>query len=63
MDKHFLEFWGNFLISVAQGQQQLEDMDRWLKGGFANVQGLTDIFQEAYGLDQVNKSTRLSENL
>jgi uncharacterized coiled-coil protein SlyX len=57
MDKHFLEFWGNFLISVAQGQQRLEDMDRWLKGGFAKVQGLTDIFQNAYGLDQLNQST------
>jgi hypothetical protein len=57
MDKHFLEFWGNFLISVAKGQQQLEDMNRWLKGGVANVQGLTDIFQKAYGLDQLNKTT------
>ena len=57
MDKHFLEFWGNFLLRVAKGQQQLEDMNRWLKGEFANFQGLTDIFQKAYGLDRLNKST------
>jgi hypothetical protein len=55
MDKHFLEFWGNFLLSVARGQQQLEDMTRWLQGGFA-VPGLSDIFQKAYGLDHLNKN-------
>jgi hypothetical protein len=56
MDKHFLEFWGNFLLSVARGQQQMEDMNKWLQGGFP-VPGLNNIFQEAYGLDQMNKNT------
>jgi len=28
MDRHFLEFWGNFLIKAAKGQKQLEDMSR-----------------------------------
>ena len=57
MDKHFLEFWGNFLISAAKGQQQLEDMTKWLTGGFAEVQGLTDMFQKAYGLDRLNETS------
>jgi len=57
MDKHFLEFWGNFFLSAAKGQQQLEDMTRWLTGGFAEVKGLTDMFQKAYGLDRLQESS------
>ena len=53
MDKHFLEFWGNFLISVAQGQQQLEDLTRFLQGDFAPSGNLAKIFFQAYGLENL----------
>ncbi len=30
MDKNFLELWGNFLISIARGQRQMEEMGKWM---------------------------------
>ncbi len=54
MDQNFLEFWGNFLISAAKGQQQLEDLTNFLKGDFAKTQGLTDSFLKAYGLENLD---------
>ena len=53
MDKHFLEFWGNFLISVAKGQQQLEDLAGFLQGDFAKTENLAKIFFQAYGLENL----------
>jgi hypothetical protein len=29
MDKNFLEFWGQFFMNAAQGQQQLENWNKW----------------------------------
>ena len=54
MDKHFLEFWGNFLISVAKGQQQLEDLASFLQGNSPKPDRLADIFLKAYGLENLN---------
>jgi len=53
VDKHFLEFWGNFLISVAKGQQQLEDLAAFLQGDFAQSGNLAKIFFQAYGLENL----------
>lgn len=50
MDKQFLEFWGNFLISLAQGQQHLEDLSRFLQGDFTATETLAQAFFKAYGL-------------
>lgn len=52
MDKKFLEFWGNFLIGVAQGQQHLEELTRFLQGDFTQTETLTNIFFKAYGLEK-----------
>lgn len=54
VDQHFLEFWGNFLISVAKGQQQLEDLTSFLQGDFAKTETLADVFRKAYGLENLN---------
>jgi hypothetical protein len=50
MDKQFLEFWGNYLLAVARGQQQMEDLKRWMEQGFGGVQKLNDMFKAAYNL-------------
>jgi hypothetical protein len=55
MDRHFLEFWGNFLISVAKGQKQMEDMAKWMGQGFKGVEDITAMFQKFYGLDHLGK--------
>jgi len=52
MDRQFLEFWGNYLLSVARGQKQLEDVTRWIRGGFSGVEELTALFKKYYGLEE-----------
>jgi hypothetical protein len=50
MDKNFLEFWGNFLLSVAKGQRQLEEFSRWMSEGMSGFRDLNLLFQQIYGL-------------
>ncbi|MDD3581405.1 MAG: hypothetical protein PHW74_10330 [Desulfobacca sp.] len=57
MDKHFLEFWGNFLINAAQSQRKLEDVTKWVRRGFVNVGELGDLFRQTYGLDRLDKDS------
>ncbi len=55
MDRHFLEFWGNFLINAARGQKQLEDMAKWMTQGLKGFEDLTTMFRKFYGLDRVSE--------
>jgi tetratricopeptide (TPR) repeat protein len=57
MDRHFLEFWGKSLLNAAKSQKQLEDLGQWLRRGFFNLQDLTTLFQQAYGLEQVDQDS------
>jgi cytochrome c556 len=57
LDKQFLEFWGNFLINVAKGQKQLEDMAQWIKQGLQGFDELTAMFTRFYGLEPNEKNT------
>ena len=52
-DPNFLEFWGNYLIAVARGQKQLEDLTRWMSQGFQGLEDLTASFKKCYGLEQL----------
>jgi len=55
MDRHFLEFWGNYLLSVARGQKQLEDISRWIDQGFKSTDEMTTMFKNYYGLDDYDR--------
>jgi tetratricopeptide (TPR) repeat protein len=57
VDKHFLEFWGNFLINAAKGQKQMEDMSKWMQQGFEGFDELTAMFKKFYGLEHMEKDT------
>jgi hypothetical protein len=57
MDSHFLEFWGNFLISAAKQQKRLEDMRLWMQQGFKGFEELKAMFNKFYGLDHLEKDT------
>ena len=57
MDRHFLEFWGNFLINVAKGQKQMEDIAKWMQQGFEGFDELTGMFKKFYGLEHMEKDT------
>jgi hypothetical protein len=58
MDRHFLEFWGNFLINTAKGQQQLEELTQWMNQGFKGkgFDELSTLFRKAYGLEKPTES-------
>ena len=58
MDRQFLEFWGNFLLSAAKSQKQLEDMTEWMKGGLKGFEELTSLFRKIYGLGRLSKKAR-----
>ncbi|MGD9120919.1 MAG: hypothetical protein PVG59_09570 [Desulfobacterales bacterium] len=51
MDRQFLEFLGTFLLNAAKGQKQLEDMTRWIGGGFSGFDDLTRMFRKFYGMN------------
>ncbi|WP_372683732.1 hypothetical protein [Desulfosarcina sp.] len=51
MNTAFLEFWGKFLINVAQGQKQLDEMSSWMKHGYADADDLAALFRRCYGLN------------
>ena len=55
MDRQFLEFWGNFLIRVAKGQKQLENMATWINQGFKDFDELSAMFRKFYGLEYMDK--------
>lgn len=57
MDKHFLEFWGNFLINAAKGQKQIEDISKWMQQGFEGFDELTAMFRKFYSLEHMEKDT------
>lgn len=57
MDKHFLEFWGNFQLNAAKGQRQMEDMSEWMKQGLRGFEDLTAMFRKSYGLEDMTEGT------
>jgi hypothetical protein len=50
MDRQFLEFMGKLLTETAKGQKQIEDMAKWMGGGFSSFDEYTKIFSKFYGL-------------
>jgi hypothetical protein len=51
MNTAFLEFWGKFLINVAQGQKRLDEMSSWMNRGYADADDLAALFRRCYGLN------------
>jgi hypothetical protein len=52
MDRKFLEFWGNFLLNAAKGQEQAENMNRLVRDGFKGFEQQLSLFQKLYGLEK-----------
>ena len=57
MNRHFLEFWGKALLQAAKSQKQLEDLATWSHRGFMGFQDYTQMFKNAYGLDEVSENS------
>lgn len=52
MDRKFLEFWGNFLLGAAKGQEQVETLGRLASEGARTFEQQLALFQKFYGLDK-----------
>ncbi len=52
MDRRFLEFWGNALLSAAKGQEQAESLNRLVREGFKTFEQQLSLFEKFYGLDK-----------
>ena len=52
MDSRFLEFWGNFLLSAAKGQEQAESLNRLVREGVKTFEQQMSLFEKFYGLDK-----------
>ena len=52
MDRKFLEFWGNFLLGAAKGQEQVETQGRLASEGARTFEQQLALFQKFYGLDK-----------
>jgi hypothetical protein len=50
MDHRFLEFWGNLLLQMAQGQKQSEEVIDWWQKGFAGFNEFNVLLGKVYGL-------------
>jgi uncharacterized coiled-coil protein SlyX len=50
MDKNFLEFWGNMMLNAAKGQEQMDQMSKWIQQGFTGMSGINDMFNRFYGI-------------
>jgi hypothetical protein len=50
MDHRFLEFWGNLLLQMAQGQKQWEEVIDWWQKGFAGFDEWNALLGKIYGV-------------
>lgn len=57
MDRQFYEFWGNFLINVAKGQKQMEDMTAWMRQGYAEKNDLASLLRSCYNVSPTPDKT------
>jgi hypothetical protein len=57
MDRQFLEFWGNYLLLVAKGQKQMEDLAKWTGPGFFNSGEFITLFRKFYGLENLDQAS------
>lgn len=55
MDRQFLEFMGNLMLSVAKGRKHLEDMVKWMGCGLAGPEDISALFGKFYGLEGPRK--------
>lgn len=50
MSKHFYEFWGNYYLNLARGQQQMDNLAILMKQWGRGMSDITALFGRCYGL-------------
>jgi hypothetical protein len=54
VDRQFLKFWGEFLLNVAEGKRQIEEMTHWIQSDLPPLGELAALFRKCYGLPETN---------
>lgn len=57
MNSKFYDFLGQFFTSMAKGQQQYEDLHKWMEHGLKGYEAMTALFRNAYGLENVKEDS------
>lgn len=57
MDRQFYEFWGKFMINVAKGQKQMEEMTAWMQQGYADKDDLATLLRSCYDVSPTQDKT------
>lgn len=55
MDDKYLEFLGNFFLSAAKSQKQMEDLFKLSRQGFKGFEEMAAVFRKFYGLENAGK--------
>ena len=61
MNKQFYEFWGNYFLHLARGQQQIENLSALMKQGVSGMNDLAALFRRSYGLTASSTADNGSE--
>ena len=51
MDANFYEFWSQFFSSLAKGQKQIDDLNKWRDLGLEGADAFSSLFRKVYGLE------------
>jgi hypothetical protein len=57
MDKNLLEFWGNFFLTAAKGQKQVEEISKMTKSGMWGMPDMSDMMSASPGMDVFAKAS------
>lgn len=60
MDKHFIEFLGNYLINAAKYQNQTDNIFSWMNQGSSGSKEIDSLFKNFYKVDDSASSDDLS---
>jgi hypothetical protein len=63
MDANIYEFWSQFFSSLAKGQKQLDDLNKWQNLGLDGADAFSSLFRKVYGLESPPQSKPSEVNL
>jgi phage tail tape-measure protein len=56
LEEKYFEFLGNFFLSAAKAQKQMDDIMAMSKHGFKGFEEMSSMFRSFYGLDKMEKN-------
>ncbi|HNY65945.1 MAG TPA: hypothetical protein PKM41_10945 [Deltaproteobacteria bacterium] len=57
MDKNLMELWGNYFLTAAKGQKQMEDFSKLAQGGFWEMPDMSGMMGVFSGMDALARAS------